>query len=151
MNYAKQGRITMKKHGYVEGSGNVYADLGVVNPQEARAKADLAHRIVDIIEARELTQVQAGKVLGVDQPKVSALKRGRLTDFSIERLVGFLLLLGHDVQITVTPKPHSSRKPPTLEVNRDGGGCCRSPLTLSRDRRGSDTFRRRCVCDARQW
>jgi predicted XRE-type DNA-binding protein len=110
----------MKKHGYVEGTGNVYADLGVTNPQEARAKADLAHRIVDIIEARKLTQVQAGKVLGVDQPKVSALKRGRLTDFSIERLVGFLLLLGQDVQITVTPKPHSSRKPPTLEVNAMG-------------------------------
>jgi len=75
----------MKKSGYVEGSGNVYADLGVANPQEARAKADLAHRIVDIIEERKLTQVQAGKVLGVDQPKVSALKRGRLTDFSVER------------------------------------------------------------------
>jgi predicted XRE-type DNA-binding protein len=110
----------MKKHGYVEGSGNVYADLGVVNPQEARAKADLAHRIVDIIEARKLTQVEAGKVLGVDQPKISALKRGRLTDFSIERLVGFLLSLGHDVRITVTSKPRSSRKPPTLEVSAMG-------------------------------
>jgi predicted XRE-type DNA-binding protein len=107
----------MKKHGYVEGSGNVYTDLRVANPQQARAKADLAHRIVDIIEARELTQVQAGKVLGVDQPKVSALKRGRLTDFSIERLVGFLLALGHDVRITVTPRPRSSRKPPALEVS----------------------------------
>ena len=120
MKYAKEGRLTMKKHGYVEGSGNVYADLSVVNPQEARAKADLAHRIVDIIEVRKLTQVRAGKVLGVDQPKISALKRGRLTDFSIERLVGFLLLLDHNVQITVTPKPHSSRKPPTLEVNAIG-------------------------------
>ena len=119
-NYARQGQVMMKKQGYVEGTGNVYADLRVANPQEARAKADLAHRIVDIIEARKLTQVQAGKVLGVDQPKVSALKRGRLADFSIERLVGFLLLLGHDVQIIVTPKPHSSRKPPTLEVNAIG-------------------------------
>src|ERR1700680_1829116 len=111
--------VRVKKH-YVESSGNIYADLGVANPQEARAKANLAHRIVDIIAGRKLTQVQAGKVLGVDQPKVSALMRGRLTDFSIERLVGFLLLLGHDVQITVTPKPHSSRKPPTLEVNAMG-------------------------------
>jgi Helix-turn-helix domain len=58
--------------------------------------------------------------LNVDQPKISALKRGRLADFSIERLIGFLLLLGHDVQITVTPKPHSRRKPPTLEVNAMG-------------------------------
>ncbi len=107
----------MKKHGYVEGTGNVYADLRMVNPQEARAKADLAHRIVDTIAERGLTQVQAGKLLGVDQPKVSALARGRLTDFSMERLLGFLLLLGHEVRITVTRKPHSSRKPPTLEVN----------------------------------
>jgi predicted XRE-type DNA-binding protein len=107
----------MKKHGYIEGTGNVYADLRVGNPQQARAKADLAHRIVDIIAERGLTQVQAGKLLGVDQPKVSALTRGRLTDFSMERLLGFLLLLGHEVRITITPKPSSSRKPPTLEVN----------------------------------
>jgi predicted XRE-type DNA-binding protein len=105
----------MKKH-YTEGSGNIYADLGVGNPQEARAKADLAHRIVDIIEGRKLTQVQAAKALGVDQPKVSALMRGRLTDFSIERLLRFLLLLGHDVHIAVTARPRSSRKPPTLQV-----------------------------------
>lgn len=106
-----------KRRVYVEGRGNVYADLAVANPQEAQAKADLAHRIVDIIEALHLTQLQAGKVLGVDQPKISALKRGRLTDFSIERLVGFLLLLGNDVKITVTPRPRASRRPPILEVD----------------------------------
>ena len=110
----------MKKH-YVESTGNIYADLGVTNPQEARAKADLAHHIVDIIAGRKLTQVQAGKVLGVDQPKVSALMRGRLTDFSIERLLRFLLLLGHDVHIAVTARPHSSRKQPTLEVHAAEG------------------------------
>jgi predicted XRE-type DNA-binding protein len=106
----------MKKHGYIEGSENIFTDLGVADPEEARAKADLVDRIVDIIRARELTQVQAGKVLGVDQPKVSALMRGRLTDFSIERLLRFLLLLGQDVQISVTARPRSSRKPPTLQV-----------------------------------
>jgi predicted XRE-type DNA-binding protein len=110
----------MKKH-YVESSRNIYADLGVANPQEARAKADLAHRIVDIIAGRKLTQVQAGKVLGVDQPKVSALMRGRLTDFSIERLLRFLLLLGQDVHIAVTAKRHSSRKQATLEVHAAEG------------------------------
>jgi predicted XRE-type DNA-binding protein len=107
----------MKKQTYVEGSGNMYADLGVADPQEARAKADLAHRIVDIIEQRGLTQAQAGKVLGVDQPKVSALMRGRLADFSIERLLRFLLSFGQDVHITVTARPLSSHKRAILEVH----------------------------------
>ena len=106
----------MKKHCVASG-GNIYADLGVANPQAARAKANLADRIVDIIAGRKLTQVQAGKVLGVDQPKVSALMRGRLTDFSIERLLRFLLLLGQDVHIAVTARRPSSRKQPTLAVH----------------------------------
>jgi predicted XRE-type DNA-binding protein len=110
----------MKKH-YVASGGNIYADLGVANPQAARAKATLAHRVVDIIAGRKLTQVQAGKVLGVDQPKVSALTRGRLTDFSIERLLRFLLLLGQDVHIAVTARRPSSRKQPTLEVHAAEG------------------------------
>jgi predicted XRE-type DNA-binding protein len=107
----------MKKHGYVESSGNIFADLGVANPEEAQAKADLVDRIVDIIQERKLTQVQAGKLLGVDQPKVSALMRGRLTDFSIERLLRFLLSLGQDVHIAVTARPPSSRKQPTFQVD----------------------------------
>src|SRR5271154_6853021 len=97
----------MGKRAYIEGSGNIFADLGVANPEEARAKADLVDRIVDIIQERKLTQVQAGKVLGVDQPKVSALMRGRLTDFSLERLLRFLLLLDQDVRIAVTARPRS--------------------------------------------
>lgn len=104
----------MKKHGCVEGGGNIFADLGVADPERARAKADLVDRIVDIIGERKLTQVQAGKVLGVDQSKVSALMRGGLTEFSLERLLRFLLLLGQDVHISVTARPRS--RPATLEV-----------------------------------
>ncbi len=111
----------MKKHGYVEGSENIFADLGVANPEEARAKADLVDRIVGIVRERKLTQVQAAKVLGIDQPKVSALMRGRLTDFSLERLLRFLLLLGQDVHISVIPRPRCRRKPPTLEVYAANG------------------------------
>jgi predicted XRE-type DNA-binding protein len=106
----------MKKPAYIESSSNIFADLGLHNPEEAQAKADLVDRIVDVIHERRLTQVQAAKMLGVDQPKVSALMRGRLTDFSIERLLRFLLSLGHDVHISVTRRPPSSRKPPTLQV-----------------------------------
>lgn len=79
---------------------------------ETRAKADLAHRIVNIIEGKKLTQVQAGRLPGVDQPNVSALMRGRLTEFSMERLLRFLFLLRQDVRITITP----SRKRPKFAV-----------------------------------
>ena len=77
---------------YTVSSGNVFADLGVPNPEEALAKAELAHKIIVLIRERGLTQVQAAKLLGIDQPKVSALIRGRLTGFSLERLMRFLLL-----------------------------------------------------------
>lgn len=99
---------------YVVGSGNVFADLGLPNAEEALAKAELAHKIGMLIKAKGLTQAQAAKVLAVDQPKVSALIRGQLSGFSIERLMRFLLLLGQDVKITVQPTRARSR--PRLRV-----------------------------------
>ncbi len=93
----------MAKRDYIEGSGNVFADLGLPNADELLAKAELAIRITDILRRRRLTQVQAAEILAVDQPKVSALIRGRLAGFSIERLLRFLLLLGADVAITIQP------------------------------------------------
>jgi predicted XRE-type DNA-binding protein len=87
----------------VESNGNVFADLGLKNPEELLAKAELVQRISDVIAERKLTQASAAKVLGIDQPKVSALLRGRLDGFSIERLFRFLNALGKDVEITVRP------------------------------------------------
>lgn len=84
-------------------SGNVFADIGVSQPEEANAKAELALQINSLIKMRALTQAQAAKMLGINQPKVSALTRGQLTGFSIERLIRFLAALGQDVQIVVTP------------------------------------------------
>jgi predicted XRE-type DNA-binding protein len=95
------------KHDYAVSSGNVFADLGLPRPEEALAKAELAHKISGIIRARRLTQARAAEILGVDQPKISALVRGRLSGFSIERLLRFLMLLGHDVEITVKSRPRS--------------------------------------------
>jgi predicted XRE-type DNA-binding protein len=92
---------------YTIGSGNVFADLGLPNSDEALAKADLAHKISLIVRERGLTQVQTAKLLGVDQPKVSALIRGRLSGFSLERLMRFLILLGHDIKITVQACPRT--------------------------------------------
>ncbi len=86
-----------------ESLGNVFADLGLKNPEELLAKADLVHRICGIIEERKLTQFRAAELLGIDQPKVSALMRGKLDGFSADRLFRFLNALGSDVEIVVRP------------------------------------------------
>lgn len=98
----------MAKKTHIVGSGNVFADLGHPRPAEALAKAELARKIGAIIERRGLTQAAAAEVLDVDQPKVSALIRGRLAGFSLDRLVRFLVLLGSDVEIVVTPRSRAA-------------------------------------------
>jgi predicted XRE-type DNA-binding protein len=99
----------MAKKTYVVGSSNVFADLGHPRPAEALAKAELARKIGAIIERRGLTQGEAAAILDVDQPKVSALSRGRLAGFSLDRLVRFLVLLGNDVEIVVKPASKRGR------------------------------------------
>ena len=89
-------------------SGNVFADLALANPDELLAKAQLVHRICDIIAERKLTQTQAARLLGIDQPKVSALIRGKLDGFSLDRLFRFLNALGRDVEIVVRPARQDS-------------------------------------------
>jgi predicted XRE-type DNA-binding protein len=91
-------------------SGNVFADLGVTDPEEALAKAALAHEVARVIAERGWTQAQAANVLGIDQPKVSALVRGRLAGFSLGRLFRLLNALGRNVEIVVTPKTPSQRR-----------------------------------------
>ena len=90
------------------GSGNVYEDLGFSDSAERLAKAKLALRIESIIEKRKLTQVQAAKILEINQPKISALMNGNLTGFSMERLIHFLNLLNQDVEITIKTKRGAS-------------------------------------------
>jgi predicted XRE-type DNA-binding protein len=85
-------------------SGNVFTDLGLPNPDEMLVKAELARKISNAIIARHITQAEAAELLGIDQPKVSALMRGRLAGFSLERMFRFLNTLGIDVEITVKPK-----------------------------------------------
>ena len=82
-------------------SGNVFADIGVRNPDEALVKAKLARVIARTIEAKQMTQSEAANLLGIDQPKVSNLVRGKLSGFSIDRLFRFLTLLGSDIEILV--------------------------------------------------
>ena len=92
---------------YETSSGNVFEDIGIEKPDEYQHKAMIAARIYSIIQSRELTQAQAAKILGVSQPKVSALKNGILDGFSIERLFKFLHLLDQDIDIVIQPKKGS--------------------------------------------
>ena len=89
-------------------SGNVFAGLGLPHPEQELLKARLTLQIYRIIKVRQLTQAQAGEVLGIKQPHVSLLLRNRSGNFSVERLMDFLIALGHDVEIRVkrTRKPH---------------------------------------------
>ena len=92
---------------YSVGSGNVFADLGLPDSDERLAKASLAHQIASIARGRHLTQAEAARILGTTQPKVSDLFSGRLSGFSVERLIRFLNAFDRDVQIVVSPKPKS--------------------------------------------
>lgn len=86
-------------------SGNVYADLGFDDPEAELTKDQLAQQIARIIAQRGWTQIQAAAALGIGQPKVSALVRGRLGGFSTDRLLRLLTTLDQNVTIVVEPKP----------------------------------------------
>ncbi len=90
-------------------SGNVFADLGVAEPEIALRKADLARELIAAIESRGMTQQEAGELLGIGQPKVSAIVRGHLKDFSVNRLMELLTLLNYDILISVAPSRDETR------------------------------------------
>ncbi len=83
------------------GGPNIFADLGLPDPDQDLVKANLCHAVADVLRSRGLTQKEAAVLLGTDQAKVSALLRGRISGFSTDRLIRFLLLLGHNVTIAV--------------------------------------------------
>jgi len=103
----------MKKDHEVS-SGNVFADLGLLNSEQELLKAKLTVQIYRLIKARGLTQAKASELLGTTQAQVSALMRLRPVSVSVGRLMEFLTVLGQDVKVTVTPAP--SRKTGHMSV-----------------------------------
>ena len=95
---------------YVKSSGNVFADLGLPDAEERLAKAELARQIEHIIKKKRLTQERAAKILGISQPKVSALLHGKLAGFSMDRLLKFLMALDQDIEIRIKSKPSRVRR-----------------------------------------
>jgi predicted XRE-type DNA-binding protein len=90
-------------------SGNVFADLGFEQPDLELAKAQLSHLIATELAARKLTQRAAAALLGIDQPRISLLVRGKTGQFSLERLIEFLGRLNFDVRIEATHAPDAAR------------------------------------------
>lgn len=85
-------------------TGNVFADLGLPDASVHLIKAGLVVRIDRTIRQRKLTQAEAARLMGIDQPKVSAMLAGQFRGYSVERLMRFLVALGHDVEIVVKPR-----------------------------------------------
>jgi predicted XRE-type DNA-binding protein len=98
----------VKKIGHEIGSGNVFADIGLPNAGEHLVKAQLVFRIERLLRKRGLKQIDAAKLFGVKQPDVSKMLRGDFRQFSVERLMRFLVALGQDVEIVV--KPHRGHR-----------------------------------------
>lgn len=93
-----------------KGSGNVFRDLGFKNAEELSLKAELTRQIAELIRGRGLTQTAAAKLLKIDQPQVSRLLAGRPTNFSAERLMALLTILGRNVEVVIKPKRRSQER-----------------------------------------
>lgn len=92
-----------------KGSMNVYADLGIADADEMLVKAQLSTKIAEIIKLRKLTQTQASSLLGMTQPKLSNMLRGRFRGISETKMLECMTLLGRDVQIVVKPISRSRK------------------------------------------
>jgi predicted XRE-type DNA-binding protein len=97
-----------KKIEFERSSGNVFDDIGLPNPEEHLIKASLVLKIDRLMRQRGLKQAEAAKLFGVKQPDVSKMLRGEFRQFSVERLLHFLVALGQDVDIVV--RPHKGRR-----------------------------------------
>ena len=104
---AKASAGKNKARDIVRGSGNVFADLGFADAEERQTKLRLAYALNAIVDARRLTQAAAAARLGLNQPKVSALRNYKLDGFSVERLMTLLNALDRDVEIVIRKKPKS--------------------------------------------
>jgi predicted XRE-type DNA-binding protein len=101
--------MTKRKIEVYEGSGNVFADLGLPNPEERLLKANIVSELHRLIKQRGLTQVRAAKLVGIHQPDLSLLLRGDFDDYSVERLMKMLTAFDQDIEIVMKPKRRAGK------------------------------------------
>ena len=102
--------MTKKKTVYEVGSGNVFADLGLPNAEEHLIKAQLVYKIEIVMKERKLTQPEAAQLFGIKRPEIAKMLRGDFQQFSVDRLLRFLVALGQDVEIVIKPNPKVGRR-----------------------------------------
>ena len=100
---SKSKKKSNRRERITEGSGNVFADMGLPNSEQELLKAQLTLQIYSLLKDSGKTQAEIGKILGVQQPQVSLLLRNRSGNFSVGRLMEFLTALRQDVEIIVRP------------------------------------------------
>jgi predicted XRE-type DNA-binding protein len=103
----KRAARTTKDTAIVRGSCNVFADLGFADADERQTKLRLAYELNEVLAERSLTQQQAARLLGLSQPKISALGHYKLEGFSVERLMMLLTALDRDIDIVIRKKRKS--------------------------------------------
>src|SRR6188472_2136248 len=138
------------KEPVTRGTGNVFADLGFPDAAERQARLRLAFALNQELEARKISQTDAAKVLGVTQPKVSALRRYKLAGFSVERLMNLLTALDQDVEIVIRRKPRSRKAARISVVAAHDVQMALTPKATTRQRRSFTSARRRAVARLRK-
>src|ERR1700737_1407460 len=101
--------MTKRKSEVYEGSGNLFADLGLPNPEERLLKARMVSELHQLIKQRGLTQVKAAKLIGIHQPDLSLLLRGDFDDYSVERLMKMLTAFEQDIEIVMKPNRRAGK------------------------------------------
>lgn len=117
---AKKKQQEIEDSDFELSSDNIFADIGIDNAEEELTKAELTWEIEHIIKKRKLTQDKAAKIMGINQPKVSALLHRKLSGFSVERLMHFLNQLGQDIDIVVRPKPRNRKTARVIVFGYEG-------------------------------
>jgi len=132
------------------GTGNVFADLGFADAAERESKLRLVYALNQVLDGRKLSQADAAKVLGVTQPKVSALRHYKLAGFSVERLMNLLTALDQDVEIAIRPKPRSRKVARISVVAAYALRMALKPKAASRQRRSFTSAKRRALARFRK-
>jgi len=141
------GRSAERRQAITRGTGNVFADLGFPDAVGRQAKLHLAYALNQVLNERKLSQADAATVLGVTQPKVSALRHYKLAGYSVERLMNLLTALDQDVEIVIRRKPHSRKSARISVVAQQMGG---KPKPTAQKPRSFSSARRRAVARLRK-